>query len=57
MRAQSSFNPAVERSMPGKFIVSLTCAKDDTDQATVAFVVVNAAVGQASGRVSLHQGR
>ena len=30
--------------MPGKFVVSLTCAKDDTDRATVAFVVANAAV-------------
>lgn len=31
--------------MPGKFCVSLTCAKDDADRATVAFVVANAAVG------------
>ena len=31
--------------MPGKFCVSLTCAKDDTDKATVAFVVANAALG------------
>src|SRR5688572_19791576 len=31
--------------MPGKFCVSLTCAKDDPDRATVAFVVANAAVG------------
>ena len=30
--------------MPGKFVVSLTCAKDDPDRATVAFVVANAAV-------------
>lgn len=30
--------------MPGKFVVSLTCAKDDTDKATVAFVVANAAI-------------
>ena len=30
--------------MPGKFVVSLTRAKDDTDRATVAFVVANAAV-------------
>ena len=30
--------------MPGKFCVSLTCAKDDPDRATVAFVVANAAV-------------
>ena len=27
----------------GKFCISLTCAKDDTDKATVAFVVANAA--------------
>jgi predicted peroxiredoxin len=30
--------------MPGKFCVSLTRAKDDTDRATVALVVANAAV-------------
>lgn len=30
--------------MPGKFCVSLTRAKDDTDKATVAFVVANAAL-------------
>jgi uncharacterized protein len=30
--------------MPGKFVVSLTCAKDNPDRATVAFVVANAAV-------------
>jgi predicted peroxiredoxin len=30
--------------MPGKFVVSLTRAKDDPDRATVAFVVANAAV-------------
>lgn len=29
--------------MPGKFVVSLTHAKNDTDKATVAFVVANAA--------------
>ena len=29
--------------MPGKFCVSLTYAKDNTDKATVAFVVANAA--------------
>ena len=29
----------------GKFCVSLTCAKDDTDKATVAFVIANAALG------------
>lgn len=34
--------------MAGKFLVSLTCAKNDTDKATVAFVVANAAV--ASGQ-------
>ena len=31
--------------MAGKFCVSLTRAKDDTDKATVAFVVANAAIG------------
>lgn len=31
--------------MPGKFCVTLTCAKDNPDRATVAFVVANAAVG------------
>jgi predicted peroxiredoxin len=31
--------------MPGRFVVSLTCAKDNTDRATVAFVVANAALG------------
>lgn len=31
--------------MPGKFCVSLTHAKDNTDKATVAFVVANAAAG------------
>jgi uncharacterized protein len=30
--------------MAGKFCVSLTCAKNDADKATVAFVVANAAV-------------
>jgi predicted peroxiredoxin len=30
--------------MPGKFVISLTRAKDDSDRATVAFVVANAAV-------------
>ena len=30
--------------MPGRFCISLTCAKDNTDKATVAFVVANAAV-------------
>jgi len=29
--------------MAGKFCVSLSCAKDNTDKATVAFVVANAA--------------
>lgn len=29
--------------MPGKFVVSLSCAKDNTDKATVAFVLANAA--------------
>jgi len=30
--------------MPTKFCVSLTCAKDNTDKATVAFVIANASV-------------
>ncbi len=30
-------------SKTGKFCISLTCAKDNTDKATVAFVVANAA--------------
>ena len=30
--------------MPGKFLVSLTSAKNDTDKATIGFVVANAAV-------------
>jgi uncharacterized protein len=37
--------------MANKFCVSLTCAKNDTDKATVAFVVANAAVG--SGKETL----
>jgi uncharacterized protein len=31
--------------MAGKFCVSVTCAKDNVDKATVGFVVANAAVG------------
>ena len=31
--------------MAGKFCVTLTCAKDNTDKATVAFVIANAALG------------
>lgn len=30
--------------MPGKYVVSITCAKDNADKATVGFVVANAAV-------------
>lgn len=30
--------------MPGKFVINLVHAKDDTDKATVAFVVANAAL-------------
>ncbi|MBB6310075.1 MULTISPECIES: DsrE family protein [Xanthobacter] len=30
--------------MPGKFVVSISCAKNDTDKATVGFVIANAAV-------------
>lgn len=29
--------------MPGKFVVSISCGKNDTDKATVGFVVANAA--------------
>lgn len=31
--------------MSNRFCVSLTCAKEDSDRATVAFVVANAALG------------
>lgn len=37
--------------MASKFCVSITCAKDNPDKATVGFVVANAAVG--SGKESL----
>ncbi len=30
--------------MPGKFVVSISVAKNDTDKATVGFVIANAAV-------------
>lgn len=30
--------------MPGKFVVSISCAADNTDKATVGFVIANAAV-------------
>ena len=40
-----------DRVMINKFCVSLTCSKDNTDKATVAFVVANAAVG--SGKETL----
>jgi predicted peroxiredoxin len=30
--------------MPGKYCISLTCASDNPDKATVAFVIANAAV-------------
>ena len=45
--------------MAGKFCVSLTHAKDNTDKATVAFVVANAAVGSGQGDAGLpqHRGR
>lgn len=42
--------------MANKFCVSLTSAKDNTDKATVAFVVANAAVGSGS-RVPLRRRR
>jgi predicted peroxiredoxin len=31
--------------MADKFCINLTCAKDDTDKSTVAFVLANAALG------------
>lgn len=37
--------------MPGKFVVSLTFAKDNPDKATVAFVIANAAVGSGQEAV------
>ena len=37
--------------MAGKFVVSLTRAKDDADRATVAFVVANAALGSGQDTV------
>lgn len=37
--------------MANKFSVNLTCAKDNADKATVAFVIANAAVG--SGKETL----
>ena len=36
--------PFKENIMPGKYVISLTHGLDDTDRATVAFVVANAAV-------------
>ena len=37
--------------MSNRFVVSLTCAKEDTDKATVAFVVANAALGSSQDTV------
>ncbi len=37
--------------MAGRFVVSCTIAKDNTDKATVAFVVANAAVGSGKETV------
>lgn len=37
--------------MNNKFIVSLACAKEDPDRATVAFVVANAALGSDQNTV------
>lgn len=37
--------------MANRFCVSLSCAKDNTDKATVAFVVANAAVGSGKETV------
>ena len=36
--------------MAGKFCVSLSFAKDNSDKATVAFVVANAALGRKKRR-------
>jgi hypothetical protein len=38
--------------MPGKFCVSLSYAKDNSDKATVGFVVANAALGSDRKRWS-----
>lgn len=38
--------------MPGRFCVSITYAKDNTDKATVGFVVANAAVGSGKETVA-----
>ena len=38
--------------MAGKFCISLTCGKDNTDKATVAFVVANAAVASAEAKLA-----
>lgn len=35
----------------GKYVVSITCAKDNTDRATVGFVVANAAVASEKDTV------
>ena len=45
--------------MAGKFVVSLTHAKNDADKATVAFVVANAAVASEKQTVVFlqHRGR
>jgi uncharacterized protein len=37
--------------MPGKFVVSCTVAKDNSDKATVSFVVANAALGSGKETV------
>ena len=37
--------------MPGKFVVSISCAKNDTDKATVGFVIANAAVASDKATV------
>lgn len=38
--------------MPGRFCVSISYAKDNTDKATVGFVVANAAVGSGKETVA-----
>ena len=39
--------------MPGKFCVSLSCAKDNSDKATVGFVIANAAASDKETLVFL----
>ena len=47
----SSFGGFGLKEMSDKFCVNLTCAKDDTDKSTVAFVIANAALGSEKDTV------